>query len=568
MALNSHRSKHNEALLTDSLATLALRKARRYVHTEFTVMDILRYFSYLFTLTLLTFSVGLSAAPNYKTPQEICSTQGEKAKNGQSLQSINDVSLLNETNVSCIVAPKSSKEISNIVRWINEWNRTNKKIHISVAGARHSQGGHIASRLGIVLDMKHLNSVDNPRIKNGLWTVKAEAGALWSDIHSAISQFKGYSLANKVQQSSTPFTVGGTLSVNAHGRSFSYGSVINSVEKFTIVLPDGTITSASRVENTSLFKQAIGGYGLFGVIVDATLELHENHYLKPDGNPFDSPEEYIALLTETLKNTPRHVIKRDESGSLESETLSPIAFLFATLSLDSEGFMTKGTAYTYRQLSDIDKTGFVNPDPKPNLFNLRALVTKIGFWFKRKGLLVTTAQKAQYKYLKTQNTRLKVLTPPIEPILAASSNNKPDLLQEYFIPVRQMPEFLNHVKEVFSNNGVILSNASLRFIPKSRNSSLLTYDSATEDQLAIVLYFSLKLNKKDIAEAKIWTQDLVDKSIVLKGRYYLPYQEWPSKEQFKQAYPNYNTFQEYKMAGDPNEVFSNKFYQYYLNPRI
>jgi hypothetical protein len=80
-------------------------------------MDILRYFIYLFTLTLtlLTLSVGLSAAPNFKTPKEICSTQGEKAKNGQSLKSINDVSLLNETNVSCIVAPKSPKEISNIV---------------------------------------------------------------------------------------------------------------------------------------------------------------------------------------------------------------------------------------------------------------------------------------------------------------------------------------------------------------------------------------------------------------------------------------------------------------------
>jgi len=524
---------------------------------------------YIFTLTLLTFSLGLPAVPGYKTPQEICSTQGDKAKNGQVLQSINDVSLLNETDLSCIIAPKSFKEVSNIVRWINEWNRTNKKIHISVAGARHSQGGHIASNLGIVLDMKHLNSVDNPtKIKNGLWTVKAEAGALWSDIHRSIRKFKGYSLANKVQQSSTPFTVGGTLSVNAHGRSFSYGSIINSVEKFTIVLPDGTITSASRTENTSLFKQAIGGYGLFGVIVDTTLELHENHYLKPEADPFDSPEAYITLLTETLKDTPRHNIKRDESGSLESETLSPIAFLFATLSLDSEGFLTKGIAYTYRQLHDIDKTGFVNPDPEPNLFNLRALVTKIGFWLKRKGLLVTTAQKAQYKFLMTQDTRLKVLTPPIEPILAAASINKPDLLQEYFIPVRQMPEFLNHVKEVFSNNGVILSNASLRFIPKSRNSSLLTYESATEDKLAIVLYFSLRLNKKNIAEAKKWTQDLVDKSIALKGRYYLPYQQWPSKEQFKQAYPNYNIFKEHKIAEDPNEVFSNKFYQYYLNSTI
>ena len=128
-----------------------------------------------------------------------------------------------------------------------------------------------------------------------------------------------------------------------------------------------------------------------------------------------------------------------------------------------------------------------------------------------------------------------------------------------------MPEFLSYVKEVFLNNGVILSNASLRFIPKSRNSSLLTYESATEDQLAIVLYFSLRLNKIEIAKAKVWTQGLVNKSIALKGRYYLPYQQWPSKEQFRVAYPNYHAFKKRKMLMDSNEVFSNRFYEYYLN---
>ena len=522
----------------------------------------LRYF---FIITLLTFSFGVPAAANYKTPEEICLSKGIKAKNGKAVQSINDISSLNETSVSCVIAPKNAKEISDILRSINRWNRANKKIHISVAGTRHSQGGHIASRRGIVLDMRRLNFVDKPKMKNGLWTVKAEAGALWSDVHNAIRQVEGHSLANKVQQSSTPFTVGGTLSVNAHGRSFSYGSVINSVERFTIVLADGTITTASRAKNTLLFKLAIGGYGLFGVIVDATLELNENNYLKPEGVPFDSPEEYTELLLETLKSTPKHETKRNKSGVLVAESLSPLAFLFATLSLDRRGFLTKGIAYTYRQKSEVDKTGFVNPDPQPGLFNPRASLTKAGFWLKRKGLFVTTAQKAQYNFLMTQNTRLKVLTPPIKPILATASKDKPDLLQEYFIPVRQMPEFLSYVKEVFSNNNVILSNASLRFIPKSQNSSLLTYESATEDQLAIVLYFSLRLNEIEITKAKVWTQDLVEKSIALKGRYYLPYQQWPSKQQFRMAYPNYHAFIKRKMIMDSNEVFSNKFYRYYLN---
>jgi len=58
----------------------------------------------------------------------------------------------------------------------------------------------------------------------------------------------------------------------------------------------------------------------------------------------------------------------------------------------------------------------------------------------------------------------------------------------------------------------------------------------------------------------------VDKSIALQGRNYLPYQQWSSKEQFKKAYPNYHAFKANKMTADPNTVFSNMFYQYYLNP--
>lgn len=515
-------------------------------------------------LVLIIFSIDISANTNYKTPQEICLEYGVK-DNGKLLKSIDDVSHLNKTKLSCIVTPKTASEVSEIIRSINKWNKAQEKVHISISGARHSQGGHIASSQGITLDMANLRSVSKPILKNGYWTVKAEAGAFWGDVHNAIRKHEGYSLANKVQQSSTPFTVGGTLSVNAHGRSFSYGSVIHSVEKITVVLPDGKVINASRHENPKIFKQVIGGYGLFGVIIDATLELNENHYLIPESTHFNSSDEYVELLEETLQSTPRNIIKRDKLGAIESLTSAPIAFLFATLSLDSDGFMKKGTSYSYKQRLDVDYSGTTNPDPEPTLFNFKAFATKVGFWLKRNGLLINRAQKEQYKFLKKQDTHLKMLTPPIKPILAASDKEKPDLLQEYFLPVKNMPKFLEHVKGTFLNNGLKLSNASLRFIPKTQDTSLLSYESATQDQLAIVLYFALELNNENISNAKEWTRNLVDKALALNGRYYLPYQQWPTKKQFELAYPNYKKFYEQKVFNDPNEVFSNRFYEFYLN---
>jgi len=238
--------------------------------------------------------------------------------------------------------------------------------------------------------------------------------------------------------------------------------------------------------------------------------------------------------------------------------------LFATVSLDKKHFLRGVNSYIYSQNSTIDNTGYINPDPKPCLFN-RAWLTKIGFWLKREGYFVKTSQSLQHHFLLTQDTRLKTLTPPIKPILAAASKKKPDLLQEYFIPVNRVPEFFISLRQVFDNNNIILSNVSLRFIPKSDDRAILSYVSETEDQFAIVLYFSMKLDDKSIIQATKWTQTLVQSAIDLGGRHYLPYQRWPTQKQVESAYPMLKEFVGHKKKYDPYQTFTNRFYQSYLS---
>ncbi|PGD66356.1 FAD-binding oxidoreductase, partial [Bacillus toyonensis] len=49
-----------------------------------------------------------------------------------------------------------------------------------------------------------------------------------------------------------------------------------------LLMADGKVRNVSREENADLFPYVIGGYGLFGVILDVTLkltndELYETH---------------------------------------------------------------------------------------------------------------------------------------------------------------------------------------------------------------------------------------------------------------------------------------------------
>src|SRR5207248_3967255 len=68
-------------------------------------------------------------------------------------------------------------------------------------------------------------------------------------------------------------SIGGALAANAHGRGLKLKPFIGDVESFVLVDADGLLRTCSRAENTELFRLAIGGYGLFGVITSVRLRL-------------------------------------------------------------------------------------------------------------------------------------------------------------------------------------------------------------------------------------------------------------------------------------------------------
>src|ERR1044072_5135732 len=69
------------------------------------------------------------------------------------------------------------------------------------------------------------------------------------------------------------FTLGGSLSSNVHGRGLTMKPLISNIESFTLIAADGKSVRCSRKENSELFRLAIGGYGLFGLIDTVTLRL-------------------------------------------------------------------------------------------------------------------------------------------------------------------------------------------------------------------------------------------------------------------------------------------------------
>jgi len=184
---------------------------------------------------------------------------------------VNDVhSQLNETRVNRVISPDSVEAIQTIVRQAGAERRA-----ISIAGGRHAMGAQQFGTDTILLDMGRMDKVVSLDAEHGFLVV--QAGIRWPELLDDLARRQqGISRTWGIRQKQTGadrLSIGGALSANAHGRGLSFKPFIDDVESFTLVDADAKVRTCSRKENPELFRLAIGGYGLFGVIADVKLRL-------------------------------------------------------------------------------------------------------------------------------------------------------------------------------------------------------------------------------------------------------------------------------------------------------
>jgi hypothetical protein len=184
---------------------------------------------------------------------------------------VNDVhSRLNETRVRELVRPRTEEELIETVRRAGR-----RRLPLSVAGCRHSMGGQQFATDSICIDTRELSRILSFDKERGL--IQAEAGIQWPQLIAGYLERQKedellWGIAQK-QTGADTFTLGGSLSSNVHGRGLTMPPLIGNVESFHLITAKGEKLHCSREENHDLFRTAIGGYGLFGLISDVTLRL-------------------------------------------------------------------------------------------------------------------------------------------------------------------------------------------------------------------------------------------------------------------------------------------------------
>lgn len=453
-------------------------------------------------------------------------------------QAINDASCLNQTPIYGVVTAKNSTDIANALSFARE-----NDLKVSLAGQQHSMGGQSFTRGGLVLDMKELTAMEVT--ESG--TLKVESGATWADVQEFLDPL---GLSVKAMQSINIFTVGGTLSVNAHGTAHNPGQVGATVRSLQIMLPSGEIVTASLTENEDLFRHVLGGYGLFGIIVSAELEVVPNIMLNHEIEFMD------------YKDFPAYYEANIE-GHEESE------LFFARLSVSPFSYLTETIVHNLKRSDFEGELPAMEPEEHTTIKRFILNFSKtggLGRWFR----WVLEKHVDPYQLPCTRNTAMS----QAEQICLSSRNqnmydpraylktNVPntDILQEYFLPHDRFVEFIDGLRDIVKENDANLLNATIRIVNKDEISAL---PYAKGDRFAVVLYFNQKLNEQDSAILEQTTLDLIDLAESLGGTFYLPYQLYYSKEQLQLAYPEIDTFFTNKLEMDPEEILSNKWYEKY-----
>lgn len=438
-----------------------------------------------------------------------------------------------------VETPKSVADIRNALDRARE-----DGVPICMMGTGHNLGGHAFVNGAMVLDMRQFNrvlSLDRERKR-----ITVESGITWDKIQEAVSPA---GLALKAMQSDNIFTVGGSLAANAHGRDTRFPTLVESVLGFRILLPDGSVKSVSRTEDPDLFRNAIGGYGLLGVMLDVDLELVEDCVYEQSSEVIPLSELIEYFETEVRANS--------------------LTELFLARPSISPGCLLNDTIVTVWRKTNRSRQGVFRLDRERHVARDKFLfgLSRRYDWGKK---LRWWAEKfiAGNPARKTLVSRNNAMRPPVSSVkmLEHDSAQDADVIQEFFVPIPQFMTFMQGIRRIVQGDGTNLLGVTLRYV-KANIDTALSYASR-EDAFAVIFYF----NELRSAEGRARGDELIKRlnSLALrsKGTFYLTYARDLDPESLRLAYPGIDAFFEKKHSVDPDNRLTSRFFEMHGKRRL
>jgi FAD/FMN-containing dehydrogenase len=452
---------------------------------------------------------------------------------------VNDVhSQLNRTRVRELLTPRTQDELAEIVG-----RAAKQKIAISVSGCRHSMGGQEFATDSFCIDTRQVARVISFDRERGF--IEAEAGLQWPQLiryylNAQGDTSKQWGIAQK-QTGADTFTLGGSLSSNVHGRGLMMRPLISDIESFTLINAGGATIRCSRDENAELFRVAIGGYGLFGLISSVKLRLVRRRKL-------------------------RRVVEMIEADNLIKGFEDRIAngFLYGDFqfSIDekSPGFLRDGVFSCYQPADDAMPVNAPKKLRRADWLDLLSLAytNRAKAFAKYAAYYLTTNGQTYWSDTNQLSAYLPNYAQKLREKIGGPESSL--IITEIYVPRARLTDFLAEAAQLLRANGPPLIYGTVRLIEKDSESFL----AWAKNSFACIIFNLLTVHTASGVENAACTfRALIDLAIARGGSYYLTYHRFATRKQVAACYPQFADFLALKKKYDPAERFQSDWYRHY-----
>jgi len=447
---------------------------------------------------------------------------------------VNDVhSQLNATRVAAVVRPSSVDELAAIVADARALRRP-----IAVAGGRHAMGGQQFAEDAVLVDTRQLKRILALDEDRGLVTV--EAGIQWPELIDRL-QSSRWGIVQK-QTGADRLSLAGALSANAHGRGLALRPIIDQVEQFDLVDADGNVRTCSRASHPELFRLAIGGYGLFGIVARVQLRLRPRVKVRR-----------VVVLGETHGIIDRFE-ERIRDGYLYGD------YQFATDS-NRDSFLARGIFSCYQPVPDetpltVHPTRF-NPEDWARLtlyshrYKRRAFQVYSSRYLQTSGQIYWSDSQLSAAYVDGYHAdldhALRARVPATE------------MITEIYVPRPRLAAFMDDAKRELRARKANVIYGTVRMIERDDECYLAW---ARERYACVIFNLHVEHEPQSLDRAAEAFRSLIELGLGCGGTYYLTYHRWARADQVARAYPQMPGFLALKRQYDPGETFQSSWYRH------
>ena len=454
---------------------------------------------------------------------------------------VNDIhSQLNRTRVQRIVAPESREALQEVIQKASANGRA-----VSVAAGRHAMGGQQFGSDTVLIDASKLDRVYGLDRENG--KIEVGAGAQWPEIvNSLLREQTGakeqWGIIQK-QTGADRLSIGGALAANGHGRGLKLKPIVGDVTSFTLIDANGEARECSRTKNSELFRLAIGGYGLFGIICSVRLRLAPRRKL-----------ERVVQVTDT-EGLAERFEERIEQGFLYGD------FQYST-DLNSDTGLRKGVFSCYRPVPDRtsvpDNQAVLGEKDWIELLRLahtdraRAFDRYSAYYLSTSGQIYWSDTHQMSTYIDDYHKKLSGRI--------GTGGKGTEMITEIYVPRHALTDFLEDVRTDFIDNDVNLIYGTIRLIEKDDDTFLAW---AKERFAAVIFNLHVGHSADGLQKAESNFRRLIDRGIQYGGSYFLTYHKWATRDQILKCYPQFPEFLRLKSKYDPELRFQSDWYRHY-----